>query len=94
MSARNGTFNTTAALVNMENQPWPYSVSVILGSGDTVKIEFSTTSQASANPGTATWQSVATGVTVTTNYPSIAKCTALRFTQTAGASTDKYEVVV
>jgi len=93
MSARFGTFTTTAAVVGMENQPWPYSVSVIPGSGDTVKVEFSTSSQAVANPGSATWQSVASGVTVTTNYPNIAKCTALRFTQTAGANTDKYEIV-
>ena len=77
----------------MENQPWPYSVSVIPGSGDTVKIEFSTTPQAGQTPGSATWQSAASGVAVTTNYPNIAKCTALRFTQTAGANTDKYEIV-
>ena len=93
MSVRNGTFTTTAAVIGMENQPWPYSVSVVLSSGDTVKIEFSTTSQASENPGSANWQSVASGVVATTNYPNIAKCTALRFTQTAGSNTDKYEVV-
>ena len=93
MSIRAGTFTTTAAVLSMENQPWPYSVSVIPGSGDTMKIEFSTTSQAAETPASATWQSVATGVVATTNYPSIAKCTALRFTQTAGANIDKYEIV-
>ena len=93
MSVRSGTFTTTATVISLENQPWPYSVTVIPGTSDTVKIEFSTTPQASQVPGSATWQSVASGVTVTTNYPSIAKCTALRFTQTAGANIDKYEVV-
>jgi len=93
MSVRNGTFTTTASVLSMENQPWPYSVSVIPGSGDTIKIEFSTTQQAAENPGSATWQPVASGVTTITNYPSIAKCTALRFTQTAGSNTDKYEIV-
>lgn len=94
MSVRASTFNTTPAYVNMENQPWPYSVSVIPGSGDTVSLFFSTTPQAQQVPGSATWQSIASGVTNTTNYPSIPKCTALKFVQTAGTNTDKYEVVV
>ena len=93
MSARIGTFTTIAAVVSMENQPWPYSVSVVLGASDTVKIEFSTTPQAAENPVAATWFSVASGIVANTNYPSIGKCTALRFTQTGGANVDKYEVV-
>ena len=94
MLAKTGTITTTGVVFNTENQPWPYSVSVIVGASDTVKIEFSTTPQAAENPVSANWQSVASGVVATTNYPNIAKCTALRFTQTAGSNTDKYEIII
>lgn len=93
MSVKNGTFTTTSAVINMENLPWPYSVSVIPGSGDAMKIDMSNTPQASSSPGSANWVNVATGIVVSANYPSIGKCTALRFTQTSGANTDKYEIV-
>jgi hypothetical protein len=96
MSAIKGIVGASAVVVDTSNFAYPISVTVIPGSGNTSKCEFSTTAQAGVNPASANWQVWPDGTAgvvsaITSDY--VNKITALRFTRITGSSTDNYEIV-
>ena len=94
ITAFTNTFAGTAFVFSASRFTTPATVTVVPGSGDTDKIEYSTTPTALSSPGTANW------VTSTTCGAATAICretlaspiVAIRFTRTAGTSTDTAEV--
>lgn len=99
MLASSQTFSSTALVVNTSQigYKFPLTVSVYPASGDTAKVEYSTTPGAAANPGAANWTVSATLGAVaygsTTNRETLPSAvTAIRFTTTAGAGTDTAEL--
>lgn len=84
----------TAKVVDTSDFKAPITITAIPGSGNTSKVEFSTTPGAAVAPASATWQAWGSGtVSSTTTDVFIGRLTALRFTRVSGSSTDTYEVV-
>lgn len=95
MGVQQGTVTSgNPVVISVENLAPPITISIYPGSGNTSKVEFSSSRQASQNPGAANWQLWSPGnVTAATTEIAVGKLTALRFTVVSGSSTDQYEVV-
>lgn len=92
-------FSSTATVVDTSGQQYkfPLTVSVYPASGDTAKVEYSTSHNAGISPGSANWTVSATLGSVaygsTTNRETLPSAvTAIRFTTTIGSGTDTAEL--
>lgn len=89
-----GSVTGTPVVVDLSKNAAPYSVTLIPGSGNTSKVEYSVSPNAGTSPGSANWISWPSGtVSAITNDVYAGKLTALRFTRVSGSSTDTYEVM-
>ncbi len=81
------------AIISTFDADFPANLTVIPQSGDTVKVEYSTTAGAAQNPTTANWIVSATlgAVTAIARESIPSPVTAIRLTTTAGSGTDAYE---
>lgn len=94
MGIQQGSVGSSAVVISLENAASPITITLVPGSGNTSKCEFSTTKQSSENPGSANWQAWTPGtVSAITTLFLQGKVTALRFTRVSGSNTDQYEVV-
>ena len=99
VSSVSKAFTSAGSVVDVSagQYKFPITVSVYPTSGDTAKVEYSTTNGAAVNPGAANWTVSATLSAVT--FGSTTKretlpsaVTAIRFTTTTGAGTDTAEL--
>jgi hypothetical protein len=94
-NALSGTFGAANATVSMVGYGVPATITVIPGSGCTVKAQTSTSSSAAVTAGTATWVDWDTGaVTANTSAALVSPVTALKFLRTVGAAESTYEIRV
>lgn len=88
-----GNVGATPAIIDVSSYNSPYTVTIIPGSGNTSKVEYSLTETAISNPSTANWLTWPAGsVSIPTNDIYNGKLKALRFTRVSGSSNDTFEV--
>ena len=95
MNTLTGTFGAADSVVALRGMGVPATITVIPGSGCTVKVQFSTSSEAAVRGGSAVWQDWDSGlVTTQTQVALIAPVTAAKFLRTVGAADCAYEICV
>lgn len=91
---KGGQLGSTPVVVDVSMLTFPIGITVVPGSGDTVKCEACTSPEGNTNPNSANWVAV-TGLSAAAAAAQVSlaiPCYALRFSQSAGTGTDTYEV--
>ncbi len=91
---RSGTISDANPItVDLSQARPPISVTLVPGSGNTSRWEYSITQGAAVMPGTAVWQAGSGDVTALTADVLLGPVQAVRFTRVSGSASDAYEVM-